>query len=207
MSPVSDFFHIVHSQRACRAFTSEPVPDEVVAQLLEIATRAPSAENLQPWAFVVCEDPDARSGLAEIAAGVWAAARELVVDRLDPIILRDTDRLIDKGFGGAPVIVVVCADTNLVEPPFVEGSIFPAVQNLLLGASALGYGSALTTFTLFDLDAVRKLLVLPDHIRPLAVVPIGRPARSLTAPRRRPAGPVTYRDRFGVPFRTDGPAA
>jgi len=71
------------------------------------------------------------------------------------------------------------------------------VQNLLLAANALGYGSALTTLTAVAGDELRALIDLPDHVVPMAVVPIGRPARPLGPPRRRPATDTTHRDRYG----------
>ena len=68
----------------------------------------------------------------------------------------------------------------------MPSSIFPAVQNLLLAATALGLGSALTTITIGYRDELRDLLGLPDHVVPVAVVPIGHPARALGPPRRDP---------------------
>jgi nitroreductase len=78
--------------------------------------------------------------------------------------------------------------------------VFPAVQNLLLAANALGYGSALTTLTTVAADDLGPLLELPDGVTPLAVVPVGRPARTLGPPRRTPAATKTHRDRYGSPF-------
>jgi nitroreductase len=72
------------------------------------------------------------------------------------------------------------------------------VQNLLLGATALGLGSALTTLAMTRRDDVRWLLGLPEHVEPVALVPIGRPARALGAPRREPAADHAHRDRYGT---------
>lgn len=77
---------------------------------------------------------------------------------------------------------------------------FPAVQNLLLAAGALGYGSAMTTLAAQDPGALATAVGLPEKVRPLAVVPIGRPAAPLGPPRRRPLVDVAHLDRFGTPF-------
>ena len=80
----------------------------------------------------------------------------------------------------------------------VGSSIFPCVQNMLLAATALGLGSALTTLATTMRDELRQLVAFPSHIEPMAVVPIGYPARPLGKPRREPFADHTHRDRFGV---------
>jgi hypothetical protein len=75
------------------------------------------------------------------------------------------------------------------------------VQNLLLAAGALGFGSALTTLATFRTDALRSLLQLPERLRPMAVVPIGVPARRLRPGRRRPLGDVVSYDAYGTRCR------
>jgi nitroreductase len=99
------------------------------------------------------------------------------------------------------VIVVVCADTTATPPGALDASIWPAVQNLLLAAGALGFGSALTTLATFRTDALRSLLQLPERLRPMAVVPIGVPARRLRPGRRRPLGDVVSYDAYGTRCR------
>jgi len=92
-----------------------------------------------------------------------------------------------------------------VHAPSAENAqpwVFPAVQNLLLAASALGYGSALTTLTTFAAEELRAVVELPAGVEPLAVVPLGRPAHALGPPRRDPAASKTHLDRYGLPFAT-----
>jgi nitroreductase len=194
-----DFFEVALNQRACRDFSDEPVPDEDIERILEAATHAPSAENTQPWVFVVVRDEATRSQLAELTQRVWnAGAREQAMARLDANLAADVDAGIERGLGGAPVLVVIAADTTSgVHPKAVASSIFPAVQNLLLAAAALGYGSALTTLTAAAGDDLRAIVELPAEITPMAVVPLGRPARALGRGRRRPVAESTHRDRFG----------
>jgi nitroreductase len=199
---VTDFFDIALRQRACRDFSNEPVPDEDIERILEAATHAPSAENTQPWVFVVVRDDTTRAQLADLTQRVWnAGAREQAMARLDAKLAADVDGGIERGLGGAPVVVVISADTTSgVHPKAVASSIFPAVQNLLLAAAALGYGSALTTLTAAAGDELRAVVDLPAHITPMAVVPLGRPARALGRPRRRPVAESTHRDQYGRPW-------
>ncbi|EUA30549.1 nitroreductase family protein [Mycobacterium xenopi 4042] len=96
---------------------------------------------------------------------------------------------------------MVCADLSRVEEIYAPASIYPAVQNLLLAAADLGYGSCLTTgLTTFGIDRVREQLALPNTMLPMAAVYLGRPAKKLSPPRRRPATSMTFRDRFGNPW-------
>ena len=196
---MSDFFEVALRQRACRDFSDEPVPDDDIERILEVSTHAPSAENAQPWIFVVVRDDDTRTALADLTRRVWnAGARDSALTRLEPKLAADVDGGVERGLGGAPVVVVVAADMQSgVHPRAVASSIFPAVQNLLLAAGALGYGSALTTLTAAFGDELRAIVDLPEHITPMAVIPLGRPARPLGPPRRRPVSEATHRDRYG----------
>lgn len=195
------FFDTALAQRACRSFTEEVVPDADLGRMLEAAVHAPSAQNSQPWVFVVVRDPGVRSALSDLTRRLWGqGARDAASREVAPGLLRDVDRSVERGFGGAPVLVVVGADTARVPLRIAGSSVFPAVQNLLLAANALGYGSALTTLTVQLADDTRQVLGLPDSVTPLAVVPIGKPAGPLTPPRREPVTSKTHRDLYGRPW-------
>lgn len=195
------FFDLVRRQRACRRFSTDPVDDDTVAAVLEAATYAPSAENTQPWEFVVVRDREARRRIAEVMRRAWeGGGREFARQHLDERILADVDAGVAGGFEAAPVHVVVGADTDRCIEVAIPESIFPALQNLLLAATALGLGSALTTMATYLGDDLRTIVALPDPVRPMAVVPLGHPARPLGPPRREPFAAHAHRDRFGEPW-------
>lgn len=196
------FFEVVLGQRACRSFTDEDVPDHDLERMLEAAVHAPSAENAQPWVFVVVRDPGTRAAIAELTRRLWQdGARAHARPRLDPRLLDEVDRATAAGFGGAPVVVVVAGDARAGTPRrALPSSVLPAVQNLLLAATALGYGSVLTTLATVAGDELGSLLELPDGVEPLAVVPVGRPARPPGPPRRAPVAAKAHRERYGRPF-------
>ncbi|MCV7280205.1 nitroreductase family protein [Mycolicibacterium flavescens] len=194
---------VLQSQRACRRFDPDSeVADSDIEQMLQAAVHAPSAENTQPWSFVVVRNEQSRKLLADWWTETWNAGggdfiRQSVQDRA---LVADLEYGFNKGgFAAAPVVVVVCADTDRVAEIYAPSSIYPAVQNLLLTAADLGYGSCLTTgLTTFGVDRVRELLALPQNLIPMAAVYVGRPVRKLSPPRRRPATEVTYREKFGA---------
>lgn len=198
------FFEVVGAQRACRTFADRPVDDAVVERLLWAATRAPSAENRQPWVFVVVRDAAVRAALADFARRAWEdGGRAWSAPRLSEGLLADVERGVGGGLGAAPVVVVVGADTERAHPATLGASVFPAVQNLLLAATALGLGSVLTTLALRHGDEVAALLSLPASVTPMAVVPLGWPAAPLGGARRRPLGEVAHRERYGTPWVPD----
>jgi nitroreductase len=196
------FFSVVHRQRACRVFQPDPVDDETIGRILRAATAAPSAENGQPWVFVVVREASTRAAIGDIMRRVWqGGAKSFSETRLSPGLLADVDGGAAGGVAAAPVLIVVGADTERVHPATIAASIFPAVQNLLLAATAVGLGSALTTLAVSGSTGggaeLAALIELPPPVTPVAVIPIGRPARPLGPARRRPLPEVAYRETFG----------
>lgn len=200
-TPSDRFFDVAHRQRACRRFLPDAVPEPLVVRVLEAATRAPSAENSQPWVFVVVRDPDRRAAIGALTRRAWEeGGRAHSAGRLAPGLLEDVDRGAVGGVAEAPVLVVVGADTGRTAAGVIGASIYPAVQNLLLAATALGLGSALTTLpTLFG-EELGELVGLPAGVRPVAVVPLGRPARASGPPRREPLADHAFAETFGTPL-------
>ncbi|MGH9078525.1 MAG: nitroreductase family protein [Acidimicrobiales bacterium] len=195
------FFDVVLGQRACRQFGDEPVGDDLVERCLRAATHAPSAENLQPWVFVVVRRPELRSRIGELTRRAWReGGRTHSVGRLSDTLFRDVEQGAEAGVGSAPVIIVVCGDTAIGLASTLPSSVYPATQNLLLAATALGLGSAMTTLATRYADELRHLLDLPPTALPMAVIPLGWPHHPLGPPRRLPLSDRTHRDRHGQPW-------
>jgi nitroreductase len=196
------FIDLALRQRAHHRFDPQaPVPDADVMAMLTVATHAPSALNTQPWQFIVVRSQEARRAFGAATRERWRAAtgaareKNLVSER----VFSELDD--GNGNGGletAPVVIIVCFDAAKIGVAHGPSSIYPAVQNLLLAASALGYGSCLTTgLTNGSAALVRELLNLPEHLQLMAAVFVGRPARVLGAARRQPAEACTHREVFG----------
>lgn len=194
--------------RAIRRYTDEPVPDGDLATILWHASRAPSGSNRQPFRFLALRDgPQARaakhllgtsfragwaakqgadgytegSGLdASSPKARQAAAMQHFVDHLEEV----------------PVVVLVCLVRYRDSNPYEGASVYPACQNLLLAARALGYGGALTMWHLGVEADLRELLGIPDHVALSACITLGRPAGSHGPVRRRPLGDLVYDDRW-----------
>jgi nitroreductase len=199
---VTDLFTVIHAQRACRDFSPSPVDDELVARVLDAATFAPSAENRQPWIFVVVRDAACRARIHDLTERAWdAGGRNVATRRLTPGLLAEVEHgITGGGYRAAPVLVVVAADTERAHPATIPASIFPAVQNLCLAAHAVGLGSALTTLTTTFAGELGTLVGLPATVVVQAVVPLGHPSRRLGPPHREPFAAHTFPDRFGSPW-------
>src|SRR5271154_4147034 len=92
-APMADFFEVVHRQRACRAFATDPVDDDLVERVLRAATFAPSAENRQPWVFVVVRHAERRAAIGDLNRRAWeGGARAHSEGRLTPSLLDDVDQ-------------------------------------------------------------------------------------------------------------------
>jgi len=194
------------TQRAIRRLKTDPVDDEVILQLIELALRAPTGSNAQSWEFIVVKDPKIKKALARLnrqvwrlyaRIGRWATRHDVKRRRLLGAVQWQADHLEE-----APVIVVACLRGTYI--PFFHistatyfGSIFPAVQNLLLAARAVNLGATLTTIPLWNLFSMRRILGLPWNITPCAVIPLGWPLGRYGPTTRKPVHEVVSFDRFG----------
>src|SRR3989304_879399 len=196
----------METQRAIRRLKPDPVDDEVVLRLIDLALRAPTASNAQGWEFIVVRAPQTKKKLANLNRQVWRLYSR--VGRWATRHDASRRRLLDAvewqahHFEDIPVIVVACLRGIYI--PFFHisvtsyfGSIFPAVQNLLLAARAINLGATLTTIPLWNVIAVRRILGLPWNITPCAVIPLGWPVGRYGPTTRRAVQEVVSFDRFG----------
>lgn len=217
-----EFFAVLDTQRALRRFRPDPVPDEVIHRVLEAATRAPSARGAEPWFFVVVRDAMLRSAIADRYRAAWQAGlRRSATTAADRDIEdRPHYRRMMRAAGAlagtlaeVPVLVVCGLDHEqlgpiadpaggLRSPVAAYASIFPAVQNLMLAARALGVGSTLTTLHTGFQAALRSLLGVPERVEIVAIVPLGYPRDRFGPTRRKPVEAVAFSDRWGRPFGT-----
>jgi nitroreductase len=197
--------------RAIRRFTADPVPDDDLASIMWHATRAPSGSNRQPFRFVVLRDgPSAGAAKALLGRSfreLWAQKRAVDgyeagtgVDPTSPKsrMAATMQRFVDR-FEDTPVVVLACL-RRYREPQATEGAnVYPACQNLLLAARALGYGGVMTIWHAFVEAELRELLGLPEGVVIAATIPLGKPAGRHGPVRRRPVGELIYEDRWDAP--------
>jgi nitroreductase len=186
--------------RAIRRYTDEPIPDEDLAAILWHAGRAPSGSNRQPFRFLVLRDgPNARAAkrlLGDAFRAGWKAKRE--ADGYRPSrFAASMQRYVDR-FEETPVVVLVCLQRYRNPSPYEGASVYPACQNLLLAARALGYGGALTMWHLGVEAELRDLLAIPDGVALSACITLGVPEGRHGPVERKPVAEVAYDDTWGA---------
>ena len=204
MSELS-FFEGLTTTRTIRRYLDTPVTDEQLATVMHLATRAPSGSNRQPFRFVVLRDGanarQVRALLAEGAAEVWGAKRaknefgDSAPTSRTARMLSSMDHYVAT-FADAPVIVLPCMVRYREPTPSEGASIYPAVQNLLLGARSVGLGGALTMFHQTREAPIRSVLELPDEAFIAATITLGVPAGRHGPVRRKPIGQVVFEDQW-----------
>lgn len=197
------------STRTIRRYTAEPVPDADLASILFHATRAPSGSNRQPVRYLVLRDgstaAEAKALLGRTFRAGWAAKRAAdgyeegsgtAADSPKARTAAAMQHYVDQ-FEQVPVVVLVCLQRYRDANPYEGASVYPACQNLLLAARALGWGGALTMWHLGVEAELRALLGVPDDVAMSACITLGRPAGSHGPVRRRPLGDVVFDGAWG----------
>jgi nitroreductase len=197
-----EIFEAIYTLRAMRRLKSDPVPEELVWKVLGAATRAPSGGNLQPWRFVVVTDPAKKKKIGEWYLDGWTKsygpAREVMLaNPAAARTFRSADHLANH-IADVPVLIFATVLTNMASVSGAGPNIYPAVQNLMLAARALGLGTTLTTLHKTHEAEVRELLGIPEGVETMAMIPLGWPAGKFGTGPRRPVEEVTHWDAWGT---------
>jgi nitroreductase len=167
----------IKTRASVRSFRPDDVPEGLVNEILEAAIEAPSAGNVQDWHFVIVRNAGNRKRLAEAAF-----AQDFIA--------------------GAPVVIVACADLRDIGGAYGERGqglysvqdAAAATENLMLAAWAKGIGSCWVGS--FNEKKVRDIIVLPGHVRPMAIIPLGYPASAPRKPARKKLSEVIHREYY-----------
>ena len=211
-----DLLEGLMTTRAMRRYSSEPVTEEEIVTCLRAALQAPSGGNIQPWQFLVVTDPAQREKLGEIYRRAYTRYEAAMLPTVPPF--RDegnrasfdrtvaASRHLAEHMAESPVIVLFLMPSMTmtlrdeggdldVGTPYA--SLYPAVQNFMLAARALGLGTALTTVHRIYQDEVREVCEVPDRFEIPALVPVGRPTGKFGVAPRKPLEKLTHWNRFG----------
>jgi nitroreductase len=198
----------IASTRAIRRYKDEPIPEQDLRAILFGATRGPSGSNRQPFRFMVLADSaqarQAKALIGDAARDVWRAKFERDgyaagsgedATSKKARMARTMDHYVEN-FEQAPVLVLPCL-VRYREPTPMEGaSVYPAVQNLLLSARALGYGGVITGFHHAVEAQLKTLLGIPEEVFIAATVTLGKPQGKHGPVRRRPMNELVFGDNW-----------
>lgn len=201
-----DLYDVMRTTAAVREFTDDPLPDEVLATILENARFAPSGGNRQGTQVIVVRERGTREALAALTQ---KGARRYLAQRnagegpwnpVEPTALSDAEiaatevpAALTAPLLEAAVVLVVCVDLTAVAAidqdldriGLISGaSVYPLVWNILLAARHEGFGGTITTMAVAEEPAIKELLGLPETYAVACVVPMGKPVRQLTKLKR-----------------------
>lgn len=190
--------------RAIRRFRPDPIPDDDLSAMCFAATRAPTGSNRQPFRLLVLRDGEparqAKALLGESFRRLWADKRSADgydagsgADASSPKArqARTMQHFVDR-FEQTPVVVLACIEPWRGTDITVGASVYPACQNLLLAARALGYGGVLTMWHAMVDRELHELLAIPDEVVIAATVALGRPEGNHGTVRRRPVQELVF---------------
>jgi nitroreductase len=211
-----DLIEGLMTTRAMRRYTDQPVTEEDVVTCLRAALQAPSGGNIQPWQFLVVTDAEKRAKLGEIYHRAYFRYEAAMLPTVPPF--RDqankasfertvaASRHLAEHLGEAPVILLFLmpsitmtlqdegGDLDVGTP---YASLYPAVQNFMLAARALGLGTALTTVHRIYQAEVLALFEIPDRFEIPALVPVGHPTGKFGIAPRKPLEKLVHWNTFG----------
>ena len=208
----SSLDEIIFTTRAMRRLKPDPVPDALIEQILRAGQAAPSGGNAQNWGFLVVKDPEIKrqvqvyyqraydegvgkhyaKRLAAMPPGEARGKLERQVAAVHHLTMH---------FHEVPVWIVPCLDVGPRGAMGMSGaSIYPAVQNTLLTARALGLGSTLTCRHMMFGKECDAIFGLPGTIQSFAILPVGYPEGTFGPVSRGPLADVVHKDRWGQPY-------
>lgn len=206
--PDHDLFEIMRTTRSMRRLKPDPVPDALVRQVLEAGTCAANGGNMQTWRFLVVRDPAVKRTVGALYKRAWdeqVGPRYRAGGPAPGTTPEKFGRMLDAAqhladhIHEAPVWIVPCA-ASATRSRTAGSSVYPAVQNMLLAARALGLGATLTTLYLAFEQEAEAAFALPEGVHSYAVLPIGYPMGRFGPVRRTPLEQVVFQDRWGQPW-------
>lgn len=183
---------LLQERRSVRRFQPRPIPPQVLEQVIEAATWAPSAHNQQPWRFVVLRSSAARLALAQGLGEAFYC--DLLRDGLAEAEASERVEASRRRIERAPAAILLCLDQGAVpaasdqrrqalEQLMAAQSVALAGENLLLAAQALGLGAVWMCAPLFAPEVAQRVLDLPASWQPQSLILLGYPAAE---PKPRP---------------------
>lgn len=205
----TDLFEIIRTTRSMRRLKPDPVPDALIRRVLEAGMCGPSGGNMQHWRFIVIQDATIKQTVGAYYKRAWdeVVAPHYRAGESPPGIGQDqflrtvaAAEHLAAHIHEAPVWIVACLHGDV--PTRTAGSsIYPAVQNMLLAARALGLGATMTTLYLSFEKETEAALGLPADWHSYAILPIGYPIGRFGPVRRVALSDVVFKDQWGQAYR------
>ena len=211
-----ELYDVMRTTFACREFTGEPVPQDVLHRIIDHARFAPSGGNRQGWRIINITDPVKKERLAHLSLPtatrylLQMKAGESPLNTIHPSAVTDdqvacaeTPEWLVAHIRNAPTLLVITVDLALIASMDKDldriglvsgGSIYPLAWNILLAARNEGYGGTMTTWGVAQEPAVAALLDIPPNWAVATIMPLGKPLKQLTRLKRKSVEGILYTD-------------
>jgi len=170
-----EFYEAVRKRLSVRSYKPDPIPEGVLGRILEAGRLAPSAKNIQPWKFIIIRDSEVKKALVPACRGQAFIAE-------------------------APIVICACALTEQAwkgmggywTAEAVDVAI--AIEHMMLAAAAEGLGTCwIGAYTEAE---VKKVLAIPDNVKPIALTPLGFPTKEAKPRPRKPLSEIVCHDKY-----------
>ena len=211
---IMELYDVMRTTFACREFTGQPVPQEVLDRIIEHARFAPSGGNRQGWRIINITDSEKRGRLAQLSLNMatryllQVQAGESPLNTINPSAVTDdqvaraeSPEWLVAHIRNASTLLVVTVDLALVASMDKDldriglvsgGSIYPLAWNILLAARNEGYGGTMTTWGVAQEPAIKALLDIPPNWAIATIMPLGKPVKQLTRLKRKPVEDILF---------------
>ena len=211
-----ELYDVMRTTFACREFTGEPVPQDVLHRIIDNARFAPSGGNRQGWRIINVTDPVKKGQLAYLSLAtatrylLQMKAGESPLNTIHPSAVTDDQVMQAEApewlvahIRNAPTLLVITVDLELIASMdkgldrvglVSGGSIYPLAWNILLAARNEGYSGTMTTWGVAEEEEVKTVLEIPAHWAVATIMPLGKPTKQLTRLKRKPVEDILYTD-------------
>lgn len=218
-----DVFEAIETRQSIRKFKIDDISEEIILQLLDTARKAPSAENSQPWEFIIIRDSKMKNKIIETLKIIVKDEKliKFVTDFLAPMVSKAVGfqvpaKALMKGAGyyplrNAPVLIAVCMKDPRPQIKFLGEeydnykdltfiwfilSIGAAIENIILSAISKGLATCWTSGVMFAEEKVKKILEIPEGIRLVSIIALGYPDQTPPKIPKKPLEEIVYLDRY-----------
>jgi nitroreductase len=214
-----ELFEVMRSTFSGRTYTADPLPDDTLHRILDHARFAPSGGNRQGWRVIVVRDPATRAALGRLTEPAAKRYTAQVQNGENPWNTIDPPRVdaatiertpapphLTETVTKAAVVLVICVDLKVVASTdqhlervgVISGaSIYPFAWNILLAARHEGFAGTITTLAVAEEPRIQALLGIPPHVAVAAVMPLGRPVKTLSKLKRKAVAEFAMLERWG----------
>jgi len=196
---------VFRSRRSVKEYLPKKVSNGVLLRILEASRWAPSAHNAQPWRFIVIQDSATKQRLAKAMASRWnedMGKDGVPKEQRESLVKASVER-----FENAPILIIACLSMEnmdeysderrkKIEYVMAVQSVAAAIENMLLAAHGEGLGSCWFCAPLFCQDMVRKILKIPQHVDPQALITLGYPTDKPNPTSRKALEEIVHHDHW-----------